>query len=420
MSTSALTTTHSWWPQQLLIGWLNLILTAPIIYLFVGLPLVMRQHGWSGTEIGLIQLAGLPAVLKFVLATPLDRWHLGKANYRNWAILLSVGYALVLLLLAANDLASTPYPVLFALTMIASLLGTWADVPINALAIRILPESERIRAGAIRSLAASLAAIAGGGLMLVLQTRLGWAWPFIVLAASILPSIILLYWLGTSEHNFTASSSVPTRRAGFKEWIGYFRIAEHRVWTLLLLFYFPAIGAAWVYLKPMMLDHGFTQEQIAWGIGVIGGVVAAIASMLAGHIIRVIGARTALPLFAVLNTLAMLALAVVVTTGLSKAALMAAAMALALVMGASAGLLFGLMMNHARQPLAALDYGVQSSLFVASRTTAPLLVGILLDRLGYSGMLIGLVFALCAVCLLAWFSRDHVFLHCNEGDKDQP
>ncbi|BCL73904.1 hypothetical protein TUMSATVNIG1_58890 (plasmid) [Vibrio nigripulchritudo] len=416
MSTTALARPRSCWPQQLLFGWLNLVLTAPIIYLFAGLPLVMRQHDWSGTEIGLLQLAGLPAMLKFVLATPLDRWHLGKANYRNWTIVLSVGYAVVLLLLAANDLTSTPHPMLFALTMIASLLGTWADVPVNALAIRILPESERIRAGAIRSLAASLAAIAGGGLMLVLQTRLGWAWPFTIMAASILPSVILLRWLDISDSRFVASPSGHTSRAGFKEWIGYFRIAEHRAWTL-LLFYFPAIGAAWVYIKPLMLDHGFTQEQIAWGIGVLGGLVAAVSSMLAGRIIRRVGPRTSLPLFAVLNTLAMVALTIVITADLGKEALMAAALALALAMGASAGLLFGLMMNHARQPLAALDYGMQSSLFIASRTIAPLLVGILLDWQGYGGMLIGLVIALCIVCLLVWFSRDRIFAHHNADER---
>ncbi|MFV0456503.1 MAG: MFS transporter [Pseudomonas sp.] len=418
MSSTALRDPHSWWPQQLLIGWLNLVLAAPIIYLFVGLPLVMRQHGWSGTEIGLMQLAGLPAVLKFVLAAPLDRWHLGKASYRNWAIMLSTGYALVLLLLAANDLASTSYPLMFVLVMVASLLGTWADVPVNALAIRILPGSERIRAGSIRSLAMSLAAIAGGGLMLVLQARLGWAWPFVVMAASILPCVILLRWIGTDGSVGRSSGQSPS--AGFRELIGYFHVAEHRFWTLLLLFYFPAIGAAWVYLKPLMLDHGFAQEQVAWSIGVIGGLVAAVASMLAGHLIRVIGVRVALPLFAVLNALVMAGLAAVVMAELGGAALMAAAMALALAMGASAGLLFGLMMNHARQPLAAIDYGVQSSLFVASRTMAPLLAGVLLDGLGYGGMLTGLVLTLCLVCLLAWCSRNRVFGHGHGSEDARP
>ncbi|MEN5267249.1 MFS transporter [Stenotrophomonas sp. TWI587] len=418
MSATAIPAPRSWWPQQLLIGWLNLVLTAPIIYMFVGLPLVMRQHGWSGTEIGLLQLAGLPAMLKFVLATPVDRWRLGAASYRNWGILLGILYAAALALLAVNDLADTPYALLFALAMLATLLGTWVDVPVNALAIRLLPESERIRAGAIRSVAASLAAIVGGGLMLVLHARLGWAWPFAFFAASILPSILLLRWLGTDG---SVAGQIPDQapRAGLKEWMGYFRTPEHRVWTLLLLFYFPAVGAAWVYLKPLMLDHGFAQEQIAWSIGVGGGLVAAIASMLAGSIIKAVGARAALRTFAALNLLVMIALALVVRGGCGKTALIAAALALALAMGMTSGLLFGLMMNHARQHLAALDYGLQSSLFIASRTTAPLLAGMLLDRFGYGGLLVGLAIALGLVCLLAWRSRDRIFIHRDESLKEQ-
>lgn len=420
MSTTAMMASRSWWPQQLLIGWLNLVLTAPIIYMFVGLPLVMRQHGWSGTEIGLLQLAGLPAVFKFILATPVDRWRLGAANYKHWGVLLGVLYAVALALLASNNLADTPYLQLFALAMLASLLGTWVDVPVNALAIRLLPESERIRAGAIRSVAASLAAIVGGGVMLVLHARLGWAWPFAILSASILLSLLLLPWLATDRGDEDASDVGQVTRAGVTAWIGYFCTAEHRVWIWLLLLYFPAIGAVWIYLKPLMLDHGFAQEQIAWSIGVGGGLVAAMASMMAGPIIKTIGARTALPLFAVLNLLVMIALAVVVTGGWGKAALMVTAMALALAMGATSGLLFGLMMNHARQHLAALDYGLQSSLFVASRTTAPLLAGILLDRLGYGGLLVGLSVALGLVCLLAWYSCDRIFIHRDERFKVRP
>ena len=410
---------RSWWPQQLLIGWLNLVLTAPIIYLFVGLPLVMRQHGWSGTEIGLLQLAGLPAMLKFVLATPVDRWRLGAASYKNWGIVLGILYAAALALLAVNNLADTPYALLFALAMLTCLLGTWVDVPVNALAIRLLPESERIRAGVIRSVAASLAAIVGGGVMLVLHARLGWAWPFAMFSASILPSIFLLRWLTTDSDCEDEPFCGQGPLVGLKAWIGYFRTSEHRVWSLLLLFYFPAVGAAWVYLKPLMLDHGFAPEKIAWSIGAGGGLVAAIASMLAGTVIKAIGARTALPLFAALNLLVMFSLALVVSNGWGNTALMAATLALALAMGATSGLLFGLMMNHARQHLAALDYGLQSSLFVASRTTAPLLAGVLLDRFGYGGLLVSLSIALGLVCLLAWHCRAHIFVHSNEPIKGQ-
>lgn len=83
--------------------------------------------------------------------------------------------------------------------------------------------------------------------------------------------------------------------------------------------------------------------------------------------------------------------------------LVACTLLLALVMGASAGLLFGMMMNHTRVGLTAVDYGLQSSLFVLTRTLVPMLAGILLDRLGYLGMLAGLI--LCMAGVWAWSRR---------------
>ncbi|HBO6005000.1 MFS transporter [Pseudomonas aeruginosa] len=413
---------RSWWPQQLLIGWLNLVLTAPVIYLYVGLPLVMRQHGWSGTEIGLLQLAGLPAMLKFVLATPVDRWRMGQSSYRNWAVLLSVGYAATLLLLGAHDIRDTPFMVLFALAMLVSLLGTWADIPINGLAIRILPESERIRAGAIRSAATSLGAIVGGGLMLMLHTKLGWVWPFTVLALGMLSGAILIPLLRAGHPVVDKPSSaqdVAMERAGLREWLSWFATPQHRTWAVLLVLYYPLIGAVWVYLKPLMLDIGFAPERIAMIVGVGGGLLAAIASMAGSWVSRRSGAANALPLFAIGNLLALALLAGAVMCKLDEVWLIASTMVVALMMGASAGLVFGLMMYHARPALSALDYGIQSSLFVIGRTMVPVLAGVVLDRLGYPGMLMCLVGGLALILVLVMFVRKRIF-SASTGQQAQP
>lgn len=407
---------RSWWPQQLLLGWLNLMLTAPMIYLFVGLPLVMRQHGWSGTEIGMIQMAGLPAMLKFVLATPVDRWRLGQgtASYRNWAVLLGLAYAAALLLLGLNDLPHTSYRALFALAMLVSLCGTWADVPVNALAIRILPKSERMRAGAIRSAATSLGAIVGGGLMLMLQARAGWGWPFFVLAAGMLAALLLVPWLRPKAGE-GVTAGPPPAPAGLREWLSWFALPQHRAWAVLLVLYYPLIGAVWVYLKPLMLDMGFAPEHIALTIGVAGGLVAAIASMAGSWVSRRSGARQALVWFAAGNVLALGLLGGAVWFQAGPGMLVGAAMAVALMMGASAGLVFGLMMYHARTGLAALDYGLQSSLFVIGRTTVPMLAGVLLDACGYPGMLLGLMAGLCLVTWLAVSLRRRIFVYGEDS-----
>lgn len=397
-----------------MLGWLHLILAAPIIYLYVGLPLVMRQHGWTGTEIGLLQLAGLPAILKFLLAIPIDRYPLGRASYRNWTVLLGLCYAASLLMLGAQALEDRPHWLLFLLAVMVNLLGTWADVPVNALAIQILPESERIRAGAIRSAATSLGAIVGGGIMLLVHARLGWAWPFHSLALCLLCGTLLVPLLNVRA-DFIATPPAPAGAAtaaqpGWREWRGYFAVPQHRAWALLVLCYFPFIGAAWVYLKPLLLDHGFAPERIALFVGVIGGLVGAVASMAAGRITRLLGAATALPVFAAGGLLALGALAVVTIAGMGPTAFIAAALAVALAMGASAGLVFGLMMYHTRPGLAALDYGIQSSLFIAARTAVPVAAGVLLDRFGYPGMLTGLLGGLALALALALRRRKRIFI----------
>lgn len=391
----------SHWPLQLLLGWVNFAMTAPLIYLYLGLPLVMRQHGWSGTEIGLFQLAGLPAVLKFVLGAPVDRWARGAPGYRRWSLVLMAGYAASLVGLACLGIEQAGFVPLFALAMLASLLGTWADAPVNALAIRCLPAEERQRAGIIRSAASSLGAVVGGGVMLMLQARAGWAWPFWALSGGLLLAALGL-WL-IPRATLAQADGVQARQVGVGQWLAYFSNAERRRWVLMLMLYFPFIGAAWVYLKPLLLDQGLPPEQVALVAGVLGGVVGAVGSALGGHLARRSGLQRALPTCALAGVAALGALAGTVASGAGVPWLVACTLLLALVMGASAGLLFGMMMNHTRAGLTAVDYGLQSSLFVLTRTLVPMLAGILLDRLGYLGMLAGLI--LCMAGVWAWSRR---------------
>lgn len=391
-------TTH--WPMQLLFGWLNLVLIAPVIFLYIGLPLILRQHGWSGTEIGLLQLAGLPAILKFLLAAPVERVRLGRASYRNWGIVLALCYAVVLFAFGLHDLATTPRWLLFSFALAVNVLATWADVPINALAIQCLPGAERMRAGAVRSAATSLGAIVGGGAMLLIHARLGWQAAFTTLGCGLLSGAALLLLL---RHRAAAVQRADTTLTPpvWLQWRGWFAVPRHRAWAWLVLTYVPFIGAAWVYLKPMLLDHGFAPERIAMLVGIVGGLVSALASLAGNRLTRRIGVQATLPLFAASSVLAMSALALALLLQTSAAAFVVAAMAIAISLGATSGLVFGLMMQHTRSGLTALDYGIQSTLFIITRTFVPLLAGLLLDRFGHLGMVCGLLLALIAVTALS-------------------
>jgi predicted MFS family arabinose efflux permease len=385
------------WLLQALFGWLHLTLTAPSVYLWLGLPLVMRQHGWSGTAIGLFQLAGLPALLKFALAAPVEARGTGGApRYRAWALALCLGYAAVLLALGWQELLAQR-AWLFALACAAALAATWADTPVSALAIRLLPPDERMRAGGVRAAALSLGAIAGGGLMLLVQARWGWRAPFACLAAALASGALLLAWVVRREPVDAPQPQAPRPHLaalvrGWGAQPGAWR------WTVLLVSYFPFIGTAWFYLKPLLLDHGFAPAQAAWLAGIAGGVVAALAGAASPLLTRRIGTARALPLYAGLNVAALALLAAAVGLGAPAAGMAAAVMCVAAAMGAASACVFGLMMQFARPRWQAFDYGWQASLFAGSRMLVPLAAGVALDAAGAAAMLAGLT----AAAALAW------------------
>ena len=378
--------------RHMLFGWINFALTAPAIYLWLGLPLVMRQQGWSGAEIGLFQLAGLPAAFKLFLALPIERWRPGRRPYLHWAWLTGGGYLLALLSLATLG-ADTHKAILFALTFLAALCATWADIPVNALAIKLFPPEERPRAGGVRSAATFAGAVVGGGTMLLLQQAFGWAAPFLFLSLCLVAGLGLL---GFVQEDGGVSSSC--RSAPLAVWCGFFRQTGAGIWTVTLLGYFPFVAAAWIYLKPLLLDSGFPATEVAWIAGIGGGALGALASFTAGLVPRALVLRV-LPLSAGTNALALVLLAAAAGYG-SETWLVAAAAFHAVAMGVASTFAFALMMEFARNGWRAADYGLQASLFTLARIAVVLPAGLLLDRLGYPGMLAALAFAALAFALL--------------------
>lgn len=418
--------------QQAALGLLHLALAAPMIYLALGLPLLMRQHGWSGVEIGLFQLAGLPALLKAWMALPVERagqpGH-GARRYRRWTTALGAGYGIALLLLALAGIHA-PRPLLFALLLACVLCATWADVPVSALAIRVLPPAERARAGGVRSAALFAAAILGGGLMLVLAQRLGWPSPFIAMAALLGLALACLPTLHAEEEKATPAASPlaampapefastspaqpeaePTAESASEsaaaKMRGFFRQAGVGRWLVLLTACFPFVGVAWVYLKPMLLDQGLHAEQVAWAVGMGGGALGAAASLAVAQGIRHERLGAWLRLCAWGNGAVLGLLALALWQRAPVAWLLAGSMALAVSVGVCSSIVFALMMNFARPGRQALDYGIQASFFALGRLTLMPVAGWMLDRTGSAGLLLALCMPALCVAALAWRWRE--------------
>jgi len=388
------------WGLQLLFGWMNLALAVPSIYLMFGLPLVLRQHGWEGTEIGLLQLAALPAIFKFLFAMPVQRVRFGRGHFVHWVWLIS---ALLLALYVAigwqNLIAHKP--LLFVLTFLISIATTWLDIPVNALAVQWLPRSEQLRAGSIRSAALFIGAIVGGGVMVLVLSRWGWQAPFVLMGAALLlgclPFAALRAQASLPVQDSAADNATPAMLA---DWVSFFAQPGAKQWTWMLLTSFPFIGAVWLFLKPLMLDQGMPLEQVAWTIGIAGGITGALFSLIGGRLILVLGTARAIVLYLLAAFAALALLTVVVWAKLGAVWLTISALIVAASMGAISALMFGLTMFFTRRQRNASDYGLQSTIFTVARLAVPVAAGVMLDVLGHVGMLAGMsIGVLCALGL---------------------
>lgn len=388
--------------QQGIFGLANLGLTVPTVYLLLGMPLIMREHGWSALDIGLFQLTGLPAVFKLLLALPIERGHEPQRRYRPWALGCGLLYALALLALAG--IGPDQRGALVGLALLAALLATWGDIPVNALAILVLPAQSRMQAGGVRSAVLFLSAFLGGGGLLVLYAELGWRVPFLIMAALVAistMSLLLLPAAPLAEGPRSPPQPQP-RRIDLR---GFFTRPGALAWTALLALHFPFVSAAWVFIKPLLLDQGYSTAQVAWLVGALGGGTGALAALASSAAIRKWGIATVMPACMLLDAMGIALLATTLATGAERIPLMAGVLLVAFGVGGTSALGFGLTMHYARASARALDYGLQSSLVTLTRLLVAPFAGLVQTQLGYAGMFAGLAAAAFAVFILALVVR---------------
>jgi predicted MFS family arabinose efflux permease len=157
-----------------------------------------------------------------------------------------------------------------------------------------------------------------------------------------------------------------------------------------------------------MLDQGMPLEEVAWTVGIAGGITGAVFSLIGGRLASLLGAARAIPIYLLAALLSLILLMVSVWAKLGPVWLISSAMLIAASMGAVSALLFGLTMFFTRRQRNASDYGLQSTIFTLARMAVPIAAGILLDRFGQVVMLGVLTLGVLFAFVLAWRVRHSV------------
>jgi PAT family beta-lactamase induction signal transducer AmpG len=190
----------------------------PVGLFFYAVPTWMASNGASTAEIaGVVSLGSLPWSLKFVNGFLIDRYtFLPMGRRRAWII---GAQSLIVVALVIGALLAPAYDDVLLLSAIAfcsNAAVTFQDVGIDSLAVDIMPENERAKAGGIMGGAQIVgisATTAAGGYLLN-----SYGITTCLLVGAVVPGLVMLYGITIRERDgerrlpWTAGGSHPRNR----------------------------------------------------------------------------------------------------------------------------------------------------------------------------------------------------------------
>lgn len=355
--------------KLVLLGSLYLSQGLPYGFMTQAVPVLLRQEGASLTTIGDTSVLMLPWLLKFLWAPVVDATGSGRFGRRRaWILPLQALTALTLGGLAFFR-AESALPVLLTATFVTALLASTQDVATDGLAVSLLSREERGLGNGVQVAGYRLGMVIGGGLLLVIFARIGWAASFGTMGVLLL----LATW---PVLRFEEPPSAPTpagesirtllRRPGMLGWLG------------ILVAYKVGEQIGGTATKPMLVDLGFDMEAIGWlaaGDSATSLLGALAGGWLAGRMDR----RRALVRLGLLQALGVLAWVLPALGWWGLSGLIAVKLGEGFVGSMATAALFTAMMDTCRERSGGTDYTLQASVVVFAAFLGAVLGGRLAD-----------------------------------------
>lgn len=362
----------------ILLGSLYISQYIPIAFFYQTLPVFLRQQGVSLDAIGLLSLVSLPWMLKFLWSPIIDRYSFNnKEHYRPWIISCQSLLAVTLIICAFLNIEQNPIAIIISLFIVCFLAAT-QDIATDALAINLLTEKERGMGNGVQSAGNYLGSVIGGGGMLILLNRLGWRNSLLTLANCILLASIPI-WL----HREAVTTSANHKKPNFMALVNFCRRQEMWQWLLVLLTYTLGARMASAMFSPLLVDLGFSLEEIGLLTGIIGFSAAIVGAPLAGFLITPLGRKRSLIIFGLLKSgsIALYLLPAIGITQLPVLYLVCISVQITLSMAYT--IEFTIMMDKSQIATAGTDYTLQTSFLTLSSILAGAISGVIAEALGY-------------------------------------
>lgn len=335
-------------------------------------PVMMREEGYSLGSIGLSNLLALPWVLKFVWAPFVDRVPGPRKR-----VILGLNLLAAALLGGLSGVPPGELVPLMIGVLLCNAVAATQDIATDALAVELLPPSERGLGNGIQVAGYRLGMVVGGGVLLQNFDRLGWTGTFLVAAGIVLLASLPIA-LSAPVPRVDRPAAVPDDALRWDRW---FVGADGRAWFALLFFYKFGDSFGTAMVKPLLVDQKFSLAEIGELAGVYGSAASIVGALLGGAFVSRRGLREGVLTFGVGQVLVVAGLAFLAHEGPHWA--VHAMVAEHLVSGMATAALFAAMMGACRPGHSGTDYSVQASIVVLAQGLGALASGFSAGWLGY-------------------------------------
>jgi MFS family permease len=357
------------------------------------LPVLLREQGLSLTAISATTLLFAPWALKFMWAPLVDR----IGTRRQWLLPLQLAAVVGAAVLSTVDLAGALWLLLLALFLF-NLVSATQDIATDGLAVNLLSPRERGIGNGIQVGGYRLGMILGGGLLLWIFARHGWATMFLGMAAMLALTVLPVLLLRTPA---APRARDPGRGWGALAAGWWLRLRQPGVpafIALICLYKFGnSMGSSLV--GPYMHDIGMSKEQIALIKGTLGSAATLAGAAAGGWLAWRLGRRTALLGAGLLEAAALAIYAVAAFGPGDHVLVMLACIAEHLLGGMAVVALFTLMMDASDPAHASTDYTVLSCALVLGHGAAAIGGALVADHAGYATLFVTATLMSVAGCL---------------------
>lgn len=349
----------------------------PFGFFTLALPVLLREAGYSLTQIAVLNFLALPWVLKFLWAPALD--HIGTR--RAWLLGFQVTSIAAALLLTQAD-PSDGLTTLIVAAFAFNILAASQDVITDGLAVRMLDARERGLANAIQVGAYRFGMILGGGLLLSVFARTNWQVTFLCMAG-----LLALTTVPTLALKEAATTEGAPKYTAWQLIIGWLhRLAQPGILRFAAIIFLYRFGDQMVstLLGPFLIDQGMNKEAIALMKGTVGSATSLLGAVIGGWLAFSAGRRTAVLTSGVAQA-ASFTLYIVAAMGMGGVTLLWVATIFEGIIGTMATVaLFTLMMDASDPEHAGTDYTLFASLVVLMGPIGNFSGAAVADAVGYA------------------------------------